>query len=145
LGWEEEDEEEHVVPQKSMNDWDKEFDEWKEEQKRARETRRQEREEAKRKKKEEREKKKKKKCHTYEETEGCVMGHNMKKIRNTTLEKCQAKCSKTKKCLGIEFFSASGRQDTSPAFREGDCLLNDDTDLYDPPCDAAYYQMYFWE
>jgi len=72
------------------------------------------------------------------------MGHNIKKIRNTTLEKCQAKCNKVKTCQGVEFFRNSGRADTSSGFREGDCLLNDAVDIYNPPCDADYYQMYFW-
>ena len=73
------------------------------------------------------------------------MGRNIKKIRNVTSEECAKACSKTKKCKGIEYFRSSGRTDTSSAFSEGDCLLNDGVDIVNPPCDADYYQMYFWE
>jgi len=84
-------------------------------------------------------------CYDYEETNGCVMGHNMKHMRNLSLEECQAKCTANKHCLGIEYFRYSGESYTSTAYTEGDCLLNDGTDITNPPCDADYYQMYFWK
>jgi len=67
------------------------------------------------------------------------MGHNIKHIKNTTAEKCQKACTKNKKCLGVEFFRESGAARPSKAFKEGDCLLNDATDLVEPPCDADFY------
>lgn len=81
-------------------------------------------------------------CFTYKETKGCVMGKNMKTIKRTTLKKCQMACDKEKRCKGVEFFKASGVSNTSPTYREGDCLLNSDTNL--KRCDADYWQMYFW-
>lgn len=84
-------------------------------------------------------------CYTYTETKGCVMGKNIKKIKGTTLERCQLACDKDRRCKGVEFFKASGASKTSKAYREGDCLLNSGIDLYNPPCDADFYQLYFWE
>lgn len=73
------------------------------------------------------------------------MGKNIKKIRNTTQAKCQKACSEKSTCVGVEFFQKSGKSVTSNAYREGDCLLNSGANTVKPPCDAAYYQMYFWE
>lgn len=73
------------------------------------------------------------------------MGHNMKNYYNLSLDECQAKCTGNKNCLGIEYFRNSGRTPTSSAYKEGDCILNDSTDTLNPPCDADYYQMYFWK
>lgn len=73
------------------------------------------------------------------------MGKNIRKIRNTTLGKCQQACSENSRCMGVEYFKESGKSWTSNAYREGDCLLNSSSDTEWPVCDADYYQMYFWQ
>jgi len=78
-------------------------------------------------------------CYTYKETGGCVMGMNLKKIRNVTFEQCQTACDKNKRCKGIEYYKKSFARMTSRAYREGDCLLNSGTNTKSPPCDADLY------
>lgn len=82
-------------------------------------------------------------CQIYTEKNGCVMGKNMRKIKRTTIRKCQLACSQNKACQGVEFFQKSDASVVSPTYEEGDCLLNSDYDLKN--CDADYWQMYFWE
>lgn len=84
-------------------------------------------------------------CQTYTPTNGCVMGKNIKKIRNTTKAKCQTLCSQNQKCVGVEFFNPSGKARTANGYRKGDCLLNSSSNIESPACDADFYQMYFWE
>jgi len=70
------------VPDKSMQDWDKQYAEWKEQNKNTTqpaETEKSSDEDYYKKNNE-------KPCFTYRETKGCVMGKNMKKLRDVSFE-----------------------------------------------------------
>lgn len=68
-------------------------------------------------------------CHEYnEQPNKCVTGHNMEKITDTTLDRCQYACSNTWGCKGIEFFKKSYSRNASDTYKEGDCNLNDSLD-----------------
>jgi len=59
---------------------------------------------------------KEKPCFTYKPTTGCVMGKNMKKLKDVTFEQCKLACDKKKKCMGVEYFKKSGASRISSAY-----------------------------
>merc|ERR1712013_795145 len=65
----------------------------------------------------------------YIARDGCVNGANMEKLSNISLKKCQEKCDKNTRCLGVEYFKRSGAHNASSTYEEGDCNLSSGKDI----------------
>ena len=82
-------------------------------------------------------------CHKYYPTLTCVNGFNMEQLTDITLKDCQNKCSNTQGCKGIEYFRASGSDVATDDYKENQCNLSDG--LEPEGCDPEKWQMWLWK